>query len=170
MTALAADRKTSMKEGELVAIPVAAATTIYLGGLVMINAAGNAIPAADAASSKFAGVAQDSIDNSAGAAGDLSVQVRKTGVHSFVAAGLALTDLGAKVFVADDQTVDLTGGTNFVFCGRIDVFTVATVAHVDISTGAFARTHGVGQIQSPDGSDLATTQTLANEIKAALNL
>jgi len=68
-----------LKWGEPLAsldIPVAAAVTIYLGDLVVRNAAGYAERRTSAtlvAADQFIGIATDQADNSEGAAGDLKV-------------------------------------------------------------------------------------------------
>lgn len=166
MTALTADRETTFDLNEIRSYPVAATTQIYLGAIVLINAAGDAIPGADTASSSFVGIASENVDNSTGAAGDLRVKVRIHGVHQLVAAGLAATNVGDKVFATDDQTVALTS-TNFVYVGRLIQFLSATVAMVNIEPASHQ--HGVAQVTSANASDLATAITLVNEIKTNLN-
>lgn len=108
MTALAADRTTTSK-GKLrrQSYPVAAATTIYAGALVCIDAAGYAIPAADTAGiSAVVGVATAQIDNSSGANGDADVVVEYGGGFEVEAhASITQALVGRDVAVADDQTV-----------------------------------------------------------------
>jgi hypothetical protein len=115
MTALTQDRNTLRREGLAMEPPVAAATKIYGGSIVAINAAGYAVPGATATTLKSAGVAEHRADNSAGAAGDIRVRVRK-GPHVFAnsaaADAIALTDIGADCYIVDDQTVAKTNGTN----------------------------------------------------------
>lgn len=57
--------------------PVAAATTIPTGGMVALDAAGNAVPAASTVTGYVIGLSEAGVDNSAGAAADLSVQVNR---------------------------------------------------------------------------------------------
>ena len=57
--------------------PIAAATIIPNGALVAKNAAGNLVPAASTVTGHVVGRADVGVDNSAGAAGDLSVRVRR---------------------------------------------------------------------------------------------
>ena len=89
MAALTAPYDTHSKDGELVAYPIAANTTIFKGALVEI-VAGFAQPAADTAGAAFAGVSHETKVNTAatlltggagpaGAAGALKVRVHKTG-------------------------------------------------------------------------------------------
>lgn len=115
MAALTSDRNTLRREGNQMEPPVAAATRIWAGAMVAINASGYAVPGATSTTLKAAGVAEQRADNSAGAAGDIRVKVRK-GTFRFAnsSAGdaIALTDIGATVFMVDDQTVAKTNGTN----------------------------------------------------------
>ena len=69
MSALTRDRATSYREGIEVEFPVAAATKIYAGSMVCVNAGGYARPAADTSGYRFAGVAMEQVDNTAGADG-----------------------------------------------------------------------------------------------------
>lgn len=131
MAALTKDRKTVYKDGDLVAYPVKASTEIFLGAMVCIDATGYAIPGSDTAGLEFVGVSQENADNSAGANGDISVQVRARGVHEFAASGLAITDVGADMYISDDQTV-AASTTNSILAGKLKVFDTATNAPVEL--------------------------------------
>ena len=113
MPPLSADRNTLERSGDAVAHPVAAATVIYAGSLVALDAAGNATPGAVATTLTAAGRAQVQVDNSAGAAGDVTLLVRR-GVFQFKnSAGDAVdrTHIGGNAFIEDDETVSATDGT-----------------------------------------------------------
>lgn len=119
MAAATQDRNTNARAGQVLNFPVAAATKIFAGTLVAINAAGNAVPAADAAGLKVVGRAQEFVDNSAGAAGDLSVDVAR-GVFPFdnsVADAVTAAELLRIVYVEDDQTVGKVGGDDKIAAG-----------------------------------------------------
>ncbi|RIV82957.1 hypothetical protein D2V17_14235 [Aurantiacibacter xanthus] len=113
--ALAADRNTPRKEGDLRQFNVAAATTIYAGALVCLNAAGTAVPGSTATTLTAVGRAEEYVDNSAGAAGDKTINVRR-GVYRFgnsaAADEIGPEDIGKTAYVVDDETVALTNGTN----------------------------------------------------------
>jgi hypothetical protein len=47
MTALTADRDTPMRDGDSYSYPMAAATEIFAGSLVVLDASGNAEPATE---------------------------------------------------------------------------------------------------------------------------
>ena len=118
MTALAQERLTDFY-GVVPArrtVPVKAATKGYKGGMVGIDSSGNAMPAGLLAGGtvRVVGKAESSYDNSAGAAGDISV-VASPGVYKFLNHGADLVtaaDVGADCYVVDDQTVAKTSGTN----------------------------------------------------------
>lgn len=131
MTALSSDRQTPYREGGELDFAVAANAKIYAGSLVMLNAAGYAVPGADTAGCKFVGVASENIDNTGGANGDKRIRARRKGVYRFAASGMAITDIGASVNISDDQTVTKTG-TNTIACGKVMEFISATEVGVDI--------------------------------------
>ena len=94
---------------------MAAATRIWGGSIVCINAGGYAVPGATSTTLKAVGVAEGRADNSAGVAGAIRVRCRK-GPHRFAnsaeADAIALTDVGSDCYIVDDQTVAKTNGTN----------------------------------------------------------
>ncbi|WP_343498630.1 hypothetical protein [Achromobacter denitrificans] len=113
MTALTQDRNTLRRDGNQIEPPVAAATRIYGGSIVCINTTGYAVPGSTSTTLKAAGVAECRADNSAGAAGDIRVRLRK-GPHCFansISADLiTLADIGSDCYIVDDQTVAKTSG------------------------------------------------------------
>jgi hypothetical protein len=102
---LTADRKSIRKDGTIFAYPVAAATTVYAGGLVSLDPTGHAVAAADSAAQTFVGKADIRADNGAGGAGDLVVQGHREGIFEFAAAAMTAADAGADAYVVDDNTV-----------------------------------------------------------------
>lgn len=163
--ALAADRETQQKEAGVKWYPVAA-VKVYKGSLVCINASGYAAPAADTASFRVVGVAREFKDNSAGAAGDLKIQVASGRLFRFAASSITQAMVGQMMYVVDDQTFDDAIGTNAVKAGQLAEFISATEGWIFIPDG------GVGNSVSAanaGGTYTAAEQTLINEIKARLN-
>lgn len=122
MTALTADRATAYRDGDLVSYGVAASAKIFAGALVCVDANGYATPGAVSATLKAVGRAEEQIDNSAGANGDLSVTVRK-GVFKWANAGdVTIAHLEATVYIDDDQTVSSvsTGKSAAGTCKAVD--------------------------------------------------
>lgn len=119
MAALQEDRYSWRREGQVLRISVKAETTIYKGALVC-RSSGYAVPAADTSGLRFAGVAMEHADNSAGANGDVMVRVWQTGIFPVYKDNAAAADCGTVACVVDDQTVAAAATTtNDVECGRI---------------------------------------------------
>lgn len=112
MTALTAKRPQTDSKwlGNIQSYPVAASTTVYGGGLTMIDEAGYARPAGPRPGNKgVKGVAIDNVDNSSGAAGALWVDVQE-GLFKFAGTTLLQAHVGRLVYAEDDQTVDAARG------------------------------------------------------------
>ena len=115
------DRKTDMKEGEIVAVPVAASTVIEAGKLVARDASGYAVEASDVAGLVVLGRAEGRYDNSAGANGAINALVRRRMAFKWDNAetnAVTIAHVGSSVFVADDETVSIDGGTNDIVVGK----------------------------------------------------
>lgn len=105
MTALTKDRNTAQRQGDEFNHPVAAAKKIHAGSIVVLDAARNAAPGSVATGLLAVGRAQEAVDNSAGSAGDKTVQIRQ-GTFSFANDGtIARADIGKTAYIVDDQTV-----------------------------------------------------------------
>jgi hypothetical protein len=118
MTATTTAREAKRKDGEVISYPIAA-VKIPKGALVNINAAGFATNATDASGETFAGVAYETVDNSAGSAGDTEIRVQSTGTFVLVDGGGngAQTDVGVAFKVVDNQTVTDAATTNNLTAG-----------------------------------------------------
>lgn len=112
MAALTGPRNTPLRHGEILAFPVKAATTVYQGSLVVIDA-GYAAPGRVAAGLIAAGRAEGNA--TAVSAGDAVVEVR-TGVFKFGNSEstdeIKQADVGKDCFIVDDQTVAKTNGSS----------------------------------------------------------
>ena len=137
MSAATANRVTEFKDmkGAIYSeYKVAASTTIYQGTLVMLNTSGYLVPAADTASCKVVGLADEKVDNSAGSNGDLTCRVVSNCTAKMTASSVAISNLDAPLlYVVDDQTVDETTPANSVKAGiHVTPFISATEAWVFI--------------------------------------
>lgn len=114
MVALTAARNTPAREGDIREEPVKAASRIYQGGMVQIDATGYAVKASATVANVTIGRAEAAADNTAGANGDILVKARR-GIFRYgnSAAGdlIARTEIGKTVYVVDDQTVAKTDST-----------------------------------------------------------
>lgn len=106
--------------------PVASGVVIYTGALVGISATGFATPGAVSASLLAGGVARETVDNTAGADGALTVEL--WGGIFWVANGtggdeITLAHVGLPCYYLDDQTVsfDSATGTRSVAGTILDV-------------------------------------------------
>ncbi len=112
---LTAGRNTPERSGDERSLPVAAATRIYPGALVALNASGYLVPFSVATTLKSVGRAEEPVDNTGGAAGDRRCRVR-AGVFRFANSSsgdlIVLADIGADCYGVDDQTVAKTNGSS----------------------------------------------------------
>ena len=133
MAAAAADREAKRSDGKLKG-HLMAAVRIYKGTLVCHNASGYLAPGADTANFKFAGVAYEAVDNSAGAAGGKTCRAEKSGEYLFVygPGGATQALLGKEVFIVDDSTVTDAATTNNIKCGAVEEVVSATQLRIRI--------------------------------------
>lgn len=120
MAVLVAERSAFRVGPEMTAVPpvtplkIKAAAKIFKGSLVATDATGFAIAGAglSATGLKIWGIAENSLDNTTGASGALTVNVRH-GIFPFNNLGgdpVAQADIGAGVFADDDNTIRKTSG------------------------------------------------------------
>lgn len=131
MSAITERKDVRRQPGEVLSYKLAAVKVIE-GALVSVNSSGYATNATDAASDVFVGVADETVDNSAGSAGDKEIKVRIGGVIDVVSNfSAAQTNVTDQVYVLDNQTVDLAANlTNDVLVGRIVEVTSASKLRV----------------------------------------
>ena len=145
---------------EAMALPVAAATTIYQGSMVALNAAGYAVPASADSALRVIGRAEQKVVN-AGSAGDEKVLVKR-GVFRFANSGttgeVTAADIGKPCYVVDDETVSrISAAGARPAAGR--VFDVSS-AGVDVQLGDFTDEHGNIDVLMIAGSNLTAAQFL----------
>jgi len=134
MTAATEDKEILRREGGQIGLPVKTLQTIFGGTLVANDATGYVLPAGDTAAHQFQGVADQYVDNSAGASGAETVRLWRRGLFRMTfATPIAITDVGSAVYVADDNNVDLFANvSNYVHCGVLAEYIDSTHAYVDI--------------------------------------
>lgn len=120
---LASERGTKSRDGKTFARKVAAGVVIYQGGLTCLTATGFATPGAVATTLTGEGMALQTVDNSAGAAGDLTVEVEKGCFqykNSAAADAITIAEIGDDCYVVDDETVAKSnGGATRSIAGKI---------------------------------------------------
>jgi hypothetical protein len=113
MAAATSDRDTKARDGRDFGFPVAGATKIFAGTIVVIGATGFATKGATALNLKAIGRAKETIDNTLGANGDRTIGVERgcfRYANSAAADAIALADVGSDCYLVDDQTVAKTDG------------------------------------------------------------
>ena len=117
MAAQTADAERRWRNGDLVeGVPLQAAAKVYQGSVVEIDGSGDVKPGAKAANKTYFGVAVTGGDNTAGAAGAVTIKVRRKATVLLAKTGTAVR--GKAAYLADDQTVtDVATGASKV--GRI---------------------------------------------------
>jgi hypothetical protein len=168
---------TPQRSGEIVTLPLAAATKIFQGTLVAINAAGNAVPASDTAALRVIGRAEEEVDNSDGSAGDLKINVAR-GVFRYANSGTNAVDADDKgkiCFVEDDQTVAETT-TNKIPAGRVldvdadgvwvDTHFACIVPQVMTALAALTSTNGTMAAAVDDAATKAEGEKIGDDVRA----
>lgn len=105
---LAADRNTPRREGDLFDYPVAAATEIFAGSLVVLDSSGNAEPGSTATGKVAVGRAEEYVSNP-GAAGAEVVKVRAGVFRWDNGDSITRAEIGDTAYVVDDETVSKDG-------------------------------------------------------------
>jgi hypothetical protein len=109
--AASAARDAKRKEADVISFKMGVAT-IYKGTLVSKRSDGYVYPArSGTATDIFVGVAEETMAN-AGAAGDKSVLVRRTGRYQFAKTSAVIADLVAPMYASDDITLTATSTSN----------------------------------------------------------
>lgn len=151
---------------DIVALPIAANTTIFAGTLVAVDSNGRAVPASDTAGLRVIGRAEE--EKTCGPAAGAELVIVKRGIFRFgnsATDAVDANDLGKTCFVEDDNTVSETGGTHKVRAGR--------VVQVD-AQGVWVDTHVDTRVPSADtitaAADLAAVKTAVLGILQAQGL
>ena len=106
---LTAAKEVPRKLPDLQAFPVYQLTKIYKGSHVCLNTSGYAVAGADTDSYRYVGLAYETVDNSAGASGDLNIRCYQEGTFKLTATSIAsVAFVGRIVYLVDSGTVDDT--------------------------------------------------------------
>lgn len=123
--ALSAARMTQARsQGTIHRKKMKASTTIYAGGLVMLDSNGLAVPAAASASNKgVVGVALETVTSDSSTATYVRVQ---EGIFLFAATSIAQSNENSLMYASADDTFDETQGSNEPVAGRLIEYVSAT--------------------------------------------
>lgn len=112
MVATTKDRNTQLQYAELINVPVLASAKINAGAMVVATAAGFAAPGSVATTLSYIGRAEDAVDNTGGANGAKTINVRRKQAFKWVNDGtITQANLMKTAYIVDDQTVAATDGT-----------------------------------------------------------
>lgn len=115
-----------------------ASTTIYAGGLVMIDSNGVALPAAASASNHgVVGVAQET--KTSAASGSYWIRTSTNVVCKFAASSIAQANVGSLMYASADDTFDETQAANQPVAGILIQYVSATVGWLYVSPDIQAR-------------------------------
>lgn len=106
---LTADRNTPLKHTDIVVIGVGAGLIIFGGSMVVVNAAGFAIPGKTATGLTFAGRAEEQVDNRGGVDGAVTVKVHRNRAFKWANDGsITQAQMLKTAYIVDDATVAAT--------------------------------------------------------------
>jgi hypothetical protein len=132
--ALTRDRNTPERSGKQLVFPVATGVKIWKGSLVVLND-GYAEPGSAATGLIATGRASETVDNTLGQNGDVTVPVER-GVFKYANSAdadlITLAEVGKPVFVVDDETVAKTNGGGTLSAAGIVVDVEADGVWVEI--------------------------------------
>ena len=135
-------RTWALHQPQILPLPAAAGSVLFVGALIATNAAGQAVPASDTAGLKVQGVCREGLNNSFGAAGTLGttadytdavryVRVDAQGEWPFEISGATPTP-GANAFVVNDNTVSAAPTANSIVAGKFTRPYSASAWFVDV--------------------------------------
>jgi hypothetical protein len=138
-----------------------ASTTIYYGGLVMLDSDGVALPAAASASNhNVVGIAQTT--KTSGASGNYWIGVTDNVICKFAGTTLGQEDVGALVYAEDDETVDEVPATGEPIAGILYQYSSASVGWVYVSTTITTGVGAVGSLSAVKAITGVTSLTTAD--------
>jgi hypothetical protein len=110
-----------------------ATQTLYIGQMVMLDATGYLVAAADTLGCRFCGVAIDKKAQASAAAADgtNSIKVQTKGEVQLTVTSVAVTDIGKPVWITDSGACQLTPGE--VFVGFVTKYVTTNTAYVEMA-------------------------------------
>jgi hypothetical protein len=133
---LTAAKEVPRKLPDLQAYPVYQTTKIYKGSHVCVNTSGYAVAGADTAGLRYVGIAYETVDNSAGSSGDLSIRTYAQGTFKLTATSISsIAFVGRMVYLVDSGTVDDTS-TNKIPVGVIVEWVDSTTVWVRLTVSS----------------------------------
>lgn len=136
-TSVDIDSKRKAQEGTVVWYKMAASQTIYQGSLVCLNASGLLVDGADSSGFVFAGVAAQYATSTSGSldadGNEAGCLVWVKGDFQFVAVSGAQANVGAPLYLADNQTVQAAMTTYGIQVGECSKYISSTALRVQLT-------------------------------------
>jgi len=111
MTAITEPRDTPWRDCILVPLPVAKGEVIPMGAIVCVSVTGFAVNGSEDATLKYAGCADESVDNSAGEDGTQFINVRANKAFKWASDGtITQASLLTRAYIVDNQTLSAENG------------------------------------------------------------
>ncbi|WP_226020306.1 hypothetical protein [Serratia symbiotica] len=111
MTAITTPRDTPLRDCTLVPVPVAAGEVIPMGAIVCVNAKGFAVNGKEDAALKYAGCADESVNNKDGKDGEQFIVVRANKAFKWASDGsITQASLLSRAYIVDNQTLSASNG------------------------------------------------------------
>lgn len=161
MCALSADRDTPEKAGRQYEGPVAAAKLCYEGAILVRDSSGNVEPGTTATGKVAVGRCEERADNSSGAAAAINVKYRSGVFRWLNSSGDPVTkaDIGATVYIEDDQTVCKTGTGKSAAGIMEDIDTLGVWVKIGLDVAA-----STGLLAANNLSDVGTVATARSNL------
>ena len=111
MTAITEPRDTAWRDCILVPVPVAKGEVIPMGAIVFVNATGFDVNGKEDSTLKYAGCADESVDNSAVEDGAQLINVRANKAFKWASDGtITQASLLSRAYIVDNQTLSAENG------------------------------------------------------------
>lgn len=127
---------TIVREGDIMPLALAAVKVYRGAAAAVVQGVGYGTPlvAASTTTQTFAGVFEETYDNTAGSAGGYFTKVRRNGCALFSQTGTTIshTSIGVAVYFSDDNTVTLSAGT--IYAGIVAAVDASGGVWVDITS------------------------------------
>lgn len=110
MADLTAELAVETKPGDTLSLLMGVVKIFRGGAVAIVKSTGFAVKVDNSTVplKRFVGVAGETLDNTAGAAGDKRIKIFRKGVFKFTSSGLVAGDVGKWCYFSDDHTVSLT--------------------------------------------------------------
>ena len=169
MAVTAAQLKTRRCGGRFKA-PIAASTTLYENALAFFNTSGYLVNTVSLWVNELAGVVVKGVDNSAGAAGDLSAEVDSEGAFVFAGTGFSQASVGKPAYATDNFTVTADATAAGCYVGIIEEYISSTSVLVRLNANRSRQSARVAQAVANVNDTTPTAAELAAAFGAAASL